>query len=139
MHDPTVNEELLSRFEREGSPVHLVYEPPGVLAVLGAGGKPDTDLVLDALSADGVPPSCRRGGGGYFRCGWRSRLRLGSRRDGFRRFRGRASLRERRGVGLNSSRLRADHFIIPFVEPPIQRDRNRHHEEHPQQQQNQPG
>jgi lipoate-protein ligase A len=59
-----VNEELLSRFEREGSPVHRLYEPPGVLAVLGAGGKPDTDLVLDALSADGVAHAYRRGGGG---------------------------------------------------------------------------
>ncbi len=64
MHDPTVNEDLLSRFEREGGPVHRLYEPAGILAVLGAGGNPDTDLLLDRLAADGVPHAYRRGGGG---------------------------------------------------------------------------
>ena len=64
MHDPTVNEDLLSRFEREGGPVHRLYEPPAILAVLGAGGKPETDLLLENLRADGVPHAYRRGGGG---------------------------------------------------------------------------
>ncbi len=59
-----MNEDLLARFQRDGSPVHRIYEPPGILAVLGAGGKPDTDLLLGALSADGVPFAYRRGGGG---------------------------------------------------------------------------
>jgi lipoate-protein ligase A len=64
VHDPTVNEDLLSRFEREGGPVHRLYEPSEVHAVLGAGGKPETDLLLANLAADGVGYSFRRGGGG---------------------------------------------------------------------------
>jgi lipoate-protein ligase A len=64
VHEPTVNEELLSRFGREGLPVHRLYEPAGVQAVLGAGGKPDIDLLLANLAADGVGHSYRRGGGG---------------------------------------------------------------------------
>jgi lipoate-protein ligase A len=59
-----VNEDLLSRFEREGTPVHRLYEPAGVSAVLGAGGKPETDLLLENLAADGVGYEFRRGGGG---------------------------------------------------------------------------
>jgi lipoate---protein ligase len=64
VHEPTVNEDLLSRFEREGGPVHRLYEPTGILAVLGAGGNPENDLVLGSLAADGVPHAYRRGGGG---------------------------------------------------------------------------
>ncbi len=64
MHEPTVNEELLSRFLREGLPVHRIYEPPAAQAVLGAGGKPETDLLLANLAADAVGYSYRRGGGG---------------------------------------------------------------------------
>jgi lipoate-protein ligase A len=59
-----VNEDLLSLFEREGGPVHRIYEPGSVCAVLGAGGKPGSDLHLAALAADGVPFAFRRGGGG---------------------------------------------------------------------------
>jgi lipoate-protein ligase A len=62
--EPTVNEELLSRFLGEGLPVHRIYEPPAAHAVLGAGGKPDTDLLLANLAADAVGYSYRRGGGG---------------------------------------------------------------------------
>ncbi len=64
MHEPTVNEELLSRHEREGLPVHRIYEPAEAHAVLGAGGTPDTDLLLANLAADRVGYSYRRGGGG---------------------------------------------------------------------------
>jgi lipoate-protein ligase A len=64
VHEPTVNEELLSRFERDGLPVHRIYEPAEVNAVLGAGGRPETDLLLANLAADGVGHSYRRGGGG---------------------------------------------------------------------------
>jgi lipoate---protein ligase len=59
-----VNEDLLSRFEREGGPVHRLYEPPDTLAVLGAGGNPRVDLILANLDADGVRHEYRRGGGG---------------------------------------------------------------------------
>jgi lipoate-protein ligase A len=59
-----VNEDLLSRFEREGGPVHRLYEPQGILAVLGAGGKPETDLIMERLAADGMRHEYRRGGGG---------------------------------------------------------------------------
>lgn len=59
-----MNEELLSRFQREGLPVHRIYEPAGVHAVLGAGGKPETDLLLANLASDAVGYSYRRGGGG---------------------------------------------------------------------------
>jgi lipoate---protein ligase len=65
VHDrATVNEDLLSRFEQEGGPVHRIYEPDAVCAVLGAGGKPASDLHLASLAADGVPFAFRRGGGG---------------------------------------------------------------------------
>ena len=45
-------------------PVSRVYEPQELCAVLGAAGRPEKDLVLDALSADRVPWRFRRGGGG---------------------------------------------------------------------------
>ena len=59
-----MNEDLLSRFEQEGGPVHRLYEPSGVRAVLGAGGQPERDLLLENLAADGVGHEFRRGGGG---------------------------------------------------------------------------
>jgi len=62
--EPTVNEDLLSDYRRRGGPVSRVYEPDSLCAVLGASGKPEQDLRLDALDADGVPWRFRRGGGG---------------------------------------------------------------------------
>lgn len=62
--EPTVNDDLLDRFIRTGVPVSRVYEPTSLCAVLGAAGKPEQDLLLDALGADGVPWMKRRGGGG---------------------------------------------------------------------------
>ncbi len=61
---PTVNEDLLDGFRRTGVPVSRIYEPPSLCAVLGAAGKPEQDLLLDNLNADGVPWKKRRGGGG---------------------------------------------------------------------------
>lgn len=62
--EPTVNEDLLSDFRRTGASVSRVYEPTGLCAVVCAAGKPEQDLLLDALAADGVPWKRRRGGGG---------------------------------------------------------------------------
>ncbi len=62
--EPTVNEDLLSDYRRTGAPVSRVYEPDSLFAVLGASGRPEQDLHLDALAADGVPWHFRRGGGG---------------------------------------------------------------------------
>jgi lipoate---protein ligase len=59
-----VNEDLLDQFLRTGVPVSRIYEPPTLCAVLGAAGKPEQDLLLDTLAADGVPWMKRRGGGG---------------------------------------------------------------------------
>lgn len=59
-----MNEDILSRHMRDGVPVSRVYEPAGVCCVLGAGGSPDRDLILENLAADGVPRLRRRGGGG---------------------------------------------------------------------------
>ncbi len=64
MHEATVNGDLLEAYRSSGSPVSRIYEPPGVTVVLGAAGKPETDLLLPALAADGVPQLRRRGGGG---------------------------------------------------------------------------
>jgi lipoate-protein ligase A len=64
-HEQTVNEDLLDRYRRSsGVPVSRIYEPDSLCAVLGAAGVPEKDLLLDALSADGVPWRKRRGGGG---------------------------------------------------------------------------
>ena len=63
-HEKTVNEDLLDRFLQTGVPVSRIYEPPALCAVLGASGKPEQDLLLDTLAADGVPWKRRRGGGG---------------------------------------------------------------------------
>ncbi len=64
MPETTVNEDLLDRFRQTGVPVYRIYEPPALCAVMGASGKPEQDLLLDNLEADGVPWRKRRGGGG---------------------------------------------------------------------------
>ena len=60
----TVNGDLLDEFRRVSAPVSRLYEPKETIAVLGAGGNPETDLYLDHLADDGVPWRRRRGGGG---------------------------------------------------------------------------
>jgi lipoate-protein ligase A len=60
----TVNEDLLDRYRRTGVPVSRIYEPDALCAVLGAGGRPEQDLLLPVLERDGVPWRRRRGGGG---------------------------------------------------------------------------
>ncbi len=60
----TVNEDLLDRYRATGVPVSRVYEPREPCAVIGAGGRPEQDLILENLAADGVPWRRRRGGGG---------------------------------------------------------------------------
>jgi len=55
---------MLDEYRRSGVPVSRIYEPTTLCAVLGASGKPEQDLHLDALSKDGVPWMRRRGGGG---------------------------------------------------------------------------
>jgi lipoate---protein ligase len=60
----TVNEDLLDGFRRTGIPASRIYEPGSLCAVLGAAGRPEEDLLLDSLRADGVPWRFRRGGGG---------------------------------------------------------------------------
>lgn len=64
MPETTVNEDLLDRYRQTGVPVSRLYEPPALCAVLGASGKPEHDLLLEHLEADGVPWMKRRGGGG---------------------------------------------------------------------------
>ena len=63
-HESTVNGDLLDRYRRTGVPVHRIYEPGVLCAVLGAAGKPEEDLITAHLEADGVPWKRRRGGGG---------------------------------------------------------------------------
>ncbi len=60
----TVNGDMLDEYRRSGVPVSRIYEPSALCAVLGAAGKPEQDLLLDALKRDGVPWMRRRGGGG---------------------------------------------------------------------------
>jgi lipoate---protein ligase len=60
----TVNGDMLDDHRRSGVPVSRIYEPPTLCAVLGAAGKPEQDLLLENLDADGVPWMHRRGGGG---------------------------------------------------------------------------
>jgi lipoate---protein ligase len=62
--DQTVNGDMLDDYRRSGVPVLRIYEPASLCAVLGAAGKPEQDLLLDALERDGVPWMRRRGGGG---------------------------------------------------------------------------
>jgi lipoate-protein ligase A len=64
VHEATVNEDLLSDFERKKIPQWRIYEPCETIAVLGAAGNPSRDLILDNLTRDGVPHRFRRGGGG---------------------------------------------------------------------------
>ena len=64
MPDTTVNEDLLDRYRQTGVPIYRIYEPPSLCAVLGASGRPEQDLLLENLEADGVPWKKRRGGGG---------------------------------------------------------------------------
>ena len=61
---PTVNGDMLEGYRLSRVPVCRLYEPPSLLAVLGAAGKPEQDLLRDALARDGVPWARRRGGGG---------------------------------------------------------------------------
>jgi lipoate---protein ligase len=61
---PTVNGDLLEEYLLSRVPVSRIYEPQSLCAVLGAAGKPEQDLLLDALDRDGVPWMHRRGGGG---------------------------------------------------------------------------
>jgi lipoate---protein ligase len=60
----TVNEDLLEAYTATGQPQLRVYEPASLCAVLGAAGRPELDLLLGNLAADGVPWKKRRGGGG---------------------------------------------------------------------------
>jgi lipoate-protein ligase A len=62
--ESTVNGDLLEGYRRDHAPRFRLYEPRETVAVLGASGKPERDLKLEALAADGVPWIRRRGGGG---------------------------------------------------------------------------
>jgi lipoate-protein ligase A len=62
--ESTVNGDLLEVFLADRTPRLRLYEPAETAAVLGAAGKPERDLKLAALEADGVPVLRRRGGGG---------------------------------------------------------------------------
>ena len=64
MPELTVNEDLLQLYQRTGVPASRIYEPDTLCAVLGAAGRPEQDLLLEALAADNVPWMRRRGGGG---------------------------------------------------------------------------
>jgi lipoate---protein ligase len=59
-----VNSDLLDQFRQNGVPAWRIYEPAELCAVLGAAGRPEQDLLLDAMEADGIPWRRRRGGGG---------------------------------------------------------------------------
>jgi lipoate-protein ligase A len=55
---------MLDDYRQSRVPVSRIYEPSALCAVLGAAGKPEQDLLLENLRADGVPWLHRRGGGG---------------------------------------------------------------------------
>jgi lipoate-protein ligase A len=55
---------MLDDYRRSRVPVSRIYEPAALCAVLGAAGRPEQDLLLENLDADGVPWMHRRGGGG---------------------------------------------------------------------------
>jgi lipoate-protein ligase A len=59
-----VNGDLLDSFMESRTPASRIYEPTQLCAVLGAAGRPEADLLLESLAADGVPWMRRRGGGG---------------------------------------------------------------------------
>ena len=59
-----MNADLLDNYQSSRKPISRIYEPQAVSVVLGAAGKPEADLLLPALAADGVPHLRRRGGGG---------------------------------------------------------------------------
>jgi lipoate-protein ligase A len=60
----SVNGDLLEGYLADRTPRLRLYEPTGIAVVLGASGRPERDLNLGALLADGVPLLRRRGGGG---------------------------------------------------------------------------
>jgi lipoate-protein ligase A len=62
--ESTVNGDLLDAYLADRAIRHRLYEPEAVAAVIGAAGRPERDLKLAALAADGVPVLRRRGGGG---------------------------------------------------------------------------
>jgi lipoate-protein ligase A len=62
--EPTVNEDLLARYEAERAAAYRLYEPEAVSVVLGAGRRGKGDLVEESVAADGVPILARKGGGG---------------------------------------------------------------------------
>jgi lipoate-protein ligase A len=62
--ESSVNGDLLEGYRCDRTPRFRLYEPRETAAVLGASGKPERDLKLAALEADGVPWIRRRGGGG---------------------------------------------------------------------------
>ncbi len=64
MLEGTVNEDLLEGFRKGSTPVWRIYEPVETVAVLGAGGNPSRDLILESLEKDGIRYRFRRGGGG---------------------------------------------------------------------------
>jgi lipoate-protein ligase A len=55
---------MLDEYRQSGVPVTRIYEPETLCAVMGAAGRPEQDLLLENLEADGVPWMHRRGGGG---------------------------------------------------------------------------
>ena len=62
--DATANGDMLDDYRRSRVPVSRIYEPSTLCAVLGAAGRPEQDLLLENLDADGIPWLHRRGGGG---------------------------------------------------------------------------
>ena len=62
--ESTVNGDMLDDYRRSKVPVFRIYEPSTLCAVLGASGRPEQDLLLENLGADGIPWMHRRGGGG---------------------------------------------------------------------------
>ncbi len=64
MLEGTVNGDLLEGFRKDRAPAWRIYEPAETVAVLGAGGNPQRDLILENLEKDGIPYRFRRGGGG---------------------------------------------------------------------------
>lgn len=55
---------MLDDYRQSRVPISRIYEPSTLCAVLGAAGRPEQDLLLENLDADGTPWMHRRGGGG---------------------------------------------------------------------------